>query len=107
MRFSHTQTIEDDGSDTRPPLYVEVEVDLSVDYTPGDPGRFSGPPEDCYPPEGDECSFTILKVTLLDELPLDPLERKSLEALAEVWLNNDDDFAQTVLEEAIERYNDQ
>lgn len=29
-------------------------------YTPVIPGRFSGPPEDCYPDEGGEFEFEVL-----------------------------------------------
>ena len=35
--------------------------DIEFDYTPGQRGRFSGPPEDCYPDEPEEISVT--KVT--------------------------------------------
>ncbi|HNR90723.1 MAG TPA: hypothetical protein PKM65_20475 [Spirochaetota bacterium] len=41
---------------------VEVELDLELeieDYMPPSPGRLSGPPEDCYPPEDSE--FDIAK----------------------------------------------
>lgn len=47
-----------------------VEVDVDFHWSPGDPGRLSGPPEDCYPPEPDEVEIndvTILKVTEIDE----------------------------------------
>jgi hypothetical protein len=35
---------------------TDVETDLTVrcSVSPYDPGRTSGPPEDCYPPEGGE-----------------------------------------------------
>lgn len=29
-------------------------------YVPGTPGRYSGPPEFCYPAEGPEVSFVVL-----------------------------------------------
>lgn len=35
------------------PLKIEIET-----YSPGDPGRFSGLPENCYPPEPEEVEFT-------------------------------------------------
>lgn len=35
----------------------ELLVEFEVTYW-GDPGRFSGPPEDCYPPEGPELSIS-------------------------------------------------
>lgn len=36
-------------------LPIEIEIES---YSPGDPGRFSGPPENCYPPEAEEVEFT-------------------------------------------------
>ena len=38
-------------------LGTEIDVDVEMGYTvstPADPGRLSGPPEDCYPPTGAE-----------------------------------------------------
>lgn len=32
----------------------ECEADVNVAYYPGSPGKTYGPPEDCYPPEGDD-----------------------------------------------------
>ena len=37
---------------------VLVDVEADMEYTPG---RVSGPPEDCYPPEC-ECDITSLKI---------------------------------------------
>ena len=34
------------------------ELEIEFDYNPGDPGRTSGPPENCYPPEGEEFEIT-------------------------------------------------
>lgn len=51
-------------------LEVEVEgqtLRLTYDYTPGDPGRTSGPPERCYPPEPEEVEIT--KIELRGEPP--------------------------------------
>lgn len=44
----------------------EAEI-LGGTYTPGDPGRISGPPEYCYPPEPPEVEWETLEVTLHDE----------------------------------------
>jgi hypothetical protein len=37
-----------------------LKFEAEVDYTPLIPGRFSGPPERCYPDEGGECEITAL-----------------------------------------------
>jgi len=36
------------------------ELKGTADYYPGDPGRVSGPPEKCYPPEPDELDILTL-----------------------------------------------
>lgn len=44
-------------------MKITREIPLSViitHYSPADPGRISGPPEKCYPPEPAEISFTLL-----------------------------------------------
>ena len=39
---------------------LDLEFDVVVDsYTSYDPGRTSGPPEDCYPPEGGEIEWHV------------------------------------------------
>lgn len=42
------------------------DIEVSVEFTPGwfTPGRLSGPPENCYPDEGE--SPEIIKVTILE-----------------------------------------
>jgi hypothetical protein len=34
--------------------YFDEEVEVTFDFTPGDPGRYYGRPEDCYPATDDE-----------------------------------------------------
>jgi hypothetical protein len=41
----------------------ELIVPVTFDYRPGRPGRYYGPPEDCYPDE--PFKIDILEVTLL------------------------------------------
>ena len=91
--------IEDDGTDTRPPLYVTVEVDVTVHgYTPDDPGVSDGPLEGSYPPMDGEVDFSIDAVRLDDDTPTDALERKSIEAQAAKFLEDDEDFRDEVKE---------
>lgn len=54
MSDTHITEIEIDGS--------EVVIKVAYDYEPGDPGRYSGPPEDCYPAIEEEWTFTALWV---------------------------------------------
>lgn len=51
---SATLYIERDG--------VEIEVELTGSLSPYDPGCTSGPPENCYPPEGGEVEDIEAKV---------------------------------------------
>ena len=46
---------------------VEVEVEINANILPYVPGKLSGPPENCYPPEGGECDDWSLT---LDGQPL-------------------------------------
>jgi hypothetical protein len=39
------------------PDEAEVEVRITFTFRPGDPGRYSGPPEHCYPAEPAEVEF--------------------------------------------------
>ena len=36
---------------------TETELVIHFTFTPGDPGRYSGPPENCYPAEPAEVEF--------------------------------------------------
>jgi hypothetical protein len=38
--------------------YIPLEITITS-YYPGTPGRYGGPPEDCYPAEAPEVEFTI------------------------------------------------
>lgn len=39
---------------------IGLDFEAEVDYLPMIPGRYSGPPEDCYPDEAAEISITSL-----------------------------------------------
>lgn len=54
-----TSHIEHDGGS----YYAEV----TLRCLPGDPGRLSGPPEDCYPPEPDDAEVEDILVLEADE----------------------------------------
>lgn len=44
-------------------LFGEVEFVMTYEYTPFRPGRFSGPPEDCYPDEPEELEIESIENT--------------------------------------------
>lgn len=48
--------------------WAGLEFEGTASYTPGDPGRLSGPPEKCYPPEPAEVEVTSLKCEGYDAL---------------------------------------
>ena len=65
----------------------EWEAEVFGVFTPSDPGRTYGPPEDCYPPEGAEFEILNIVVKAKDGLPLNgPLVATALE---EAFLNGD------------------
>ena len=47
----------------------EWEAVITGVFTPGDPGRTYGPPEDCYPPEGAEFEITGVSFKVQDPTP--------------------------------------
>ncbi len=51
---------------------VEIGVTVDLVFRPGDPGRTSGPPENCYPPEAAE--IDIFDFELRDLVSDDVLE---------------------------------
>lgn len=67
---------------------TDLEVLITFDYTPYDPGRTSGPPENCYPPEGGDAEITSI-ITTPGGDELEPLLRpwvlKNLVDKCETW----------------------
>ncbi|HQR20761.1 MAG TPA: hypothetical protein PKV98_07835 [Burkholderiaceae bacterium] len=96
----YTDTIERAGHELR----------VSYSASPGDPGRTSGPPERCYPPEPPE--FEIEKIELQWSIPddLGPDAR----AQRPIWLDvtdllleiGGDDFVGAVEDELLDRLAD-
>jgi len=42
--------------------YGEIDVTIGGDYEPLIPGRFNGPPENCYPDEGGYAELSYIKI---------------------------------------------
>lgn len=63
-------------------LPIEIEIET---YSPGDPGRFSGLPENCYPPEPEEVEFTARLFGT--ELDLDKWPEEAFNELCESVLD--------------------
>jgi len=82
-----TTILRDRGTDDE----REVEVEVEVEYTPGRPGRLSGPPEDCYPAEPGE--VRALSAEAEDGLPVDlaALDEDELLQLCEDAAGDNDD----------------
>lgn len=60
---------------------IYEEVDIDVDYEPFVPGRYSGPPENCYPDEGPCISINHVWFEgrdILNDLPGEALNEDSL-----------------------------
>jgi len=57
-------------------LDFEFEVDI-LSSTPFDPGRTSGPPEHCYPPEGGEIEWEINPDQPIAEFIMAAVEKNS------------------------------
>ena len=70
--------------------WAGLDLTAEVNYTPGDPGRVVGPPENCYPPEAPEIEFISLDYGAYDAMWLldsprlcEQLETAALEKLEE------------------------
>lgn len=62
---------------------VPTPVTVEYSYYPGHPGRISGPPEDCEPPEGPEVEVLALYATD-DKAKTDLSEKVSKPAMAQL-----------------------
>jgi hypothetical protein len=65
---------------------IGLSFEGEVNFTAGDPGRYSGPPENCHPAEPDEAEFESLTVDgndamfLLDSTMAGDIESAACEA---------------------------
>ena len=64
----------------------EITVEVEYNYTPGEPGFISGPPENCYPPEPEEIEITNVRLVNPESIML---------TIAE-YLSESDSFADEV-----------
>lgn len=83
---------------------VETEVTVVYSYTPGSPGKLSGPPEDCYPPEGPEVDIEAVYRTD-DETKTDlssALDESTLDSMREQACSEAEDYDRGQYESAME-----
>lgn len=76
---------------------IGLNFDAEISYTSATPGRYSGPPEDCYPDEPAELDFISLvtysgkdAMFLLESNCAEDIERAAYEA-AEQYLEDERD----------------
>ena len=81
-------------------LFGELRFEVTYDYSPFRPGRYSGPPEDCYPDEPEE--FYIATITILGLPVIDPT-LSVVESLSPDFLEYIED---ALLDEIHEDFND-
>jgi hypothetical protein len=62
----------------------EVEVTVEYSYSPGTPGKFYGPPENCYPDEPAECEVEVIYLTA-DKAKTDIMPKLSTETIEQVF----------------------
>jgi hypothetical protein len=74
---------------------IGLSLSASGSYLPGDPGRLTGPPEKCYPPEGAEVEILTLicgdkdALFLLDSTYDQEIQAALIEALESEGGNDD------------------
>lgn len=93
-------TIEDDGGDTRPPLYGDFRVTVKVlSYTPATSGRI-GYADDCDPPEPAELEYEVVEANQIGEgSPSDPDLRSANEWQATAYLDTNEAFYEALIAE--------
>jgi hypothetical protein len=70
--------------------WAGLEWTAKGEYFPGDPGRCSGPPENCYPPEPPEVNLSELKLNgkdfseLLESDLVEDIQDAFIERMAEL-----------------------
>ena len=70
-----------------------LEVSVTASYIPGTPGRFSGPPEHCYPEDPAEVELLSIEGDAdfnLDPAELSDAERARLEQEVVAWMESQD-----------------
>jgi hypothetical protein len=77
--------------------YVYVNVNIGFDATMYTPAKTSGRPENCYPAEGGNIDFCMIKI--LDEDKIEILGRERIEREAEIYFEkNEDEFYDHAIE---------
>ena len=87
---------------------LEIEATASIYTTPYDPGRFTGPPEECYPPEGGDFDLEELKhaetgIDFVDVLPEPILKEIEIRLAKQQKKEADDDRGEWLYEQRRDR----
>lgn len=67
---------------------TEIELEVEFEYTPEDPGKLTGLPEDCYPPEPSELELQQIEYSAEDGRIMDFSYLLEITAFCE-WLENE------------------
>lgn len=87
-------------------LGCDRDVRLWYFYTPFQRGRYSGPPEDCYPDEPAEVEFTKFEVVWEGkyyELPISMIDKDALASCTQSIIEYEEDARAEAYAEAMER----
>lgn len=87
-----------------------VELRVSFSATPSDPGRLSGPPERCYPPEPPEFDLETIEMPfqIPDDLSPDAKARRLVWIdITDLLLEVGDDFADRLADELLDNLADE
>lgn len=75
---------------------VEIEIEVEFSATPYDPGVCSGPPENCYPPEGGEVEIESVtyqdKPIELSEADMEKLQKEIEQKVADGEFDHEPDY---------------
>ena len=76
--------------------YIEIEVEVEFEATDYDPGVCSGPPENCYPPEGGDVEITSVtyngNLITLSEVDANKVQEEIEQKVSEGEFHSEPDY---------------